>query len=279
MCSSDLFTRLAEVANDEFKAGTGTRLDVAQANVQLTRARQSLLVAQNDRQNAIFALLNAIGADESAEIVLVDSMPAAEGPSLSLGGGSGAPLETARRLRPELKAMAAREREARLAVSAAQSRRVPSLTADFQGDFSGNKTDDLRWTRRIAGNVSMPLFRADINVFIARAKAQLHDVQIQRTQRERDVEQDVRRSLLNLESAEARVEVATENVRVAEEALTVARDRREAGYGSPVEVDRAQDAYRQAHEDLIAAQADAMAAHFDLLHATGEIHRFVGGAP
>src|SRR5207253_11507097 len=76
-----LFTRLAEVANDEFKAGTGTRLDVAQANVQLTRARQSLLVAQNDRQNAIFALLNAIGADESAQVVQVDSMPAAEGGS------------------------------------------------------------------------------------------------------------------------------------------------------------------------------------------------------
>ena len=44
---------------------------------------------------------------------------------------------------------------------------------------------------------------------------------------------------------------------VAEEALTIARDRRSAGYGSPVEVDRAEDVYRQAHEDLIAAQADA----------------------
>ena len=97
-------------------------------------------------------------------------------------------------------------------------------------------------------------------------------------QRERDVEQDVRRSVLNLQSAEARVQVAAETVKVAEEALTVARDRRGAGYGSPVEVDRAQDAYRQAHEDLIAAQADAAAAHFDLLHATGEIHQLIGAA-
>jgi outer membrane protein TolC len=268
-----LFTRLAEVANDEFKAGTGTRLDVAQANVQLARSRQSLLVAQNDRQNAIFALLNAIGADEASEVVIADPIPPFGTPPRP-----GAALGTAREQRPELKAMAAREREARLAVSAAKSRRMPSVNADFEGDYSGNKTDDLRWTRRIAGNVSMPIFRADINVFIARAKAQLHDVEIQRAQRERDVEQDVRRSILNLESAEARVQVATENVHVAEEALTVARDRREAGYGSPVEVDRAQDTYRQAHEDLIAAQADAAAAHFDLLHATGEIHQLVGGA-
>ncbi|HSP16606.1 MAG TPA: TolC family protein [Thermoanaerobaculia bacterium] len=266
-----LFTRLAEVANDEFKAGTGTRLDVAQANVQLARSRQALLLAQNDRQNTIFALLNAIGAPEGSDVVIADPIPEYAAPPRPE-----AALETARTNRPELQVMAEREREARLAVTAAESRRIPSLAADFEGDYSGNKTGDLRWTRRIAGNVSMPLFRADINVMIARAKAQLHDVEIQRTQRQRDIEQDVRRSVLNLESAEARVQVASESVKVAEEALTVARDRREAGYGSPVEVDRAQDTYRQAHEDLIAAQADSAAAHFDLLHATGEIHSLVG---
>jgi outer membrane protein TolC len=267
-----LFTRLAELANDEFKAGTGTRLDVAQANVQLSRSRQALLLAQNDRQNAIFALLNAIGAPEGSDVVIADPIPTHAAPPRP-----DAALVIARTNRPELHAMEQREREARLAVTAAQSRRIPSLAADFEGDYNGNKSSDLRWTRRIAGNVSLPIFRADINVMIARAKAQLHDVELQRTQRERDIEQDVRRSVLNLESAEARVQVANETVKVAEEALTVARDRREAGYGSPVEVDRAQDAYRQAHEDLIASQADAAAAHFDLLHATGEIHGLVGG--
>ena len=269
-----LFTRLAEVSNDEFKAGTGTRLDVAQAHVQLARARQALLVAQNDRQNAAFALLNAVGADEASDVVIADAIPQYGPPP-----AAAAALTVAREQRPELKAMHAREQEAQLAVRAAQSRRVPSLAADFEGDYSGNHTSDLRWTRRIAGSVSVPLFRADVNVMIARAKAQLHDVEIQRVQRERDVVQDVRRSVLNLESAEARVQVAAETVKVAEEALTVARDRREAGYGSPIEVDRAQDSYREAHEDLIAAQADAAAAHFDLLHATGEIHQLVGSAP
>src|SRR5438128_80194 len=57
-------------------AGTGTRLDVAQANVQLARARTALLVAQNERESARLALLNAIGADESADLVLADPMMA-----------------------------------------------------------------------------------------------------------------------------------------------------------------------------------------------------------
>ena len=69
--------------------------------------------------------------------------------------------------------------------------------------------------------------------------------------------------------------VATETVTVAEEALTIAQDRRSAGYGSPVEVDRAEDNYRQAHEDLIAAKADAAMAWFALQHATGGIRSYI----
>ena len=57
----------------------------------------------------------------------------------------------------------------------------------------------------------------------------------------------------------------------ADGALQIARDRRSAGYGSPVEVDRAEDTYRQAHEDLIAARADASAAWIEVQRAMGAL--------
>jgi outer membrane protein len=268
-----LFTRLLQTAQDEFKAGTGTRLDVAQANVQLARARQALLVAQNDRQNATLALLNAVGADESSDVVIADAptVPTTV-PAIDTS------LASARTQRPEMHQAEENERAAKLTVDAARARLLPSVSMDFEGDMSGNRSTDLHWTRRIAANLGVPLFHADINANIARAKVMLHDAQTRRSQIERDVEQDVRRSLMTLQNAESRVGVATENVQVAEEALTVARDRRAAGYGSPVEVDRAQDAYRQAHEDLIAAQADAAAAQFDYEHATGAIRTYFADA-
>lgn len=266
-----LFERLHKTAADEFSAGTGTRLDVAQARVQVARARQALLLAQNDQQNATLALLNAIGADQSADVVLADTLPVAAATAPPLPDA----LTRARTNRPELKQFTAREAAARLGVEAARARRLPSLGFDYEGDLSGNKTTDLRYTRRIAGVVSMPLLHADIEANIARASIELHDVQIQRAQRERDVDQDVRRAELNVQSANARIAVAEENVKVAEEALTVATDRRSAGYGSSVEVDRAQDTYRQAREDLIAARADAAAAGYDLQHATGDIRGVV----
>jgi len=259
-----LFEQLARLADDQFKAGTGTRLDVAQANVQLSRARQALLVARNDREAARLALLNAIAEDESQELVLDEPLPvSASAPALD------AALAAARSSRPELREMEAREKEARLTVEAARARHLPSVAFDFEGDLSGNRTSDMHWTRRIAGTVSVPLFRADVETNVARARNQLHEVELERAQRERDVEQDVRRSILSLENASARVTVAEETVRVAEEALTVARDRRDAGYGSAVEVDRAQDVYRQAHEDLISARADLAAAGYDVKHAMG----------
>jgi outer membrane protein TolC len=268
-----LFERLVTMSEDEFKAGTGTRLDVAQANVQLSRARTAVLVAENDRQSARLALLNALGVDESSDLVLTDPLtPPATAPPLDPA------LARAGTQRPELRQAETRRKEAQLGFEAAKARRLPAISLDYEGDLSANRTEDLRSTRRLAGTLDIPLYRTDINANIARARLALHDAETILEQRRRDVEQDVRRSLMTLQNAEARVAVATENVRVAEEALTVSRDRRSAGYGSPVEVDRAQDSYRQAHEDLIAAEADAVAAQFDYEHATGDIRRYTVAA-
>jgi outer membrane protein TolC len=270
-----LFERLLKQAEDEFNAGAGTRLDVAQANVQLSRAKQALLVARNDRENAVLALLNAIGENESDDVTLdvtIPTPPATRPPLTDL-------LQRARANRPELQQLATEEKAARLGVEAARAMRMPSLAFDYEGDLSGNQTNDLRYSRRIAGVVSLPLLRSDIRATVARATIELHDVETQIVQRQRDVEQDVRRASMNVASAAERVAVAQQNVTVAEEALTIARDRRAAGYGSPVEVDRAEDSYRQAREDLIAAQADAAAAEVDLQHATGDIAKLTETPP
>lgn len=268
-----LFEQLSTVAGHEFEAGTGTRLDVAQANLQVSRAREALLIAQNDRASAALALLNAIAADEGTELVLVDPLPAPQ-----MAPATADALARAKAGRPELKALDAHVREAELALQAAKSRWIPRVGVEFQGDMSGNKSTDLLWSRRIAGSISVPIFRGEIPVQIARARLELEDVTTQRDSIVRDVERDVRTSLLSLTNAEARVNVAQESVKVAEEALTIARDRKSAGYGSPVEVDRAEDQYQQAHEALIAAQADAALASVALQHATGDVRAMVPGA-
>jgi outer membrane protein len=261
-----LFEQLARVAQDEFDAGTGTRLDVAQANVQLARAREALLRAQNDRQSARLGLLNAIGADQSSDLVLTTPLAApAAAPQVD------AALASAREARPELKELEAAQKQAELALESARARRLPRLELSFQGDYGGFAGEELHSSRRIAGALAMPLFRGEIPALVARARLELEDVRTRAAAADRDVEQQVRTAILSLENAQARVAVAGETVRVAEDALTIARDRKAAGYGSPVEVDRAEDSWRQAQEDLIAAEADAALASAQLQYATGAI--------
>ncbi len=264
--SVKLFEQLARVAQDEFEAGTGTRLDVAQANVQLARAREALLRAQNDRESARIALLSAIGANQSDDITLAPlTAPSGDAPAID------AALATAREHRPELKEAEAAARAAELTLSSAKARRIPRLELSFLGDYAGNTTDEMHSSRRIAGALAMPIFRGEIPANIARARLELEDVRTRATAAERNVEQQVRTSILMLQNADARVAVASETVKVATDALTIARDRRAAGYGSSIEVDRAEDAYRQAQEDLIAAEADAALASVQVQYATGEL--------
>jgi outer membrane protein TolC len=126
-------------------------------------------------------------------------------------------------------------------------------------------------SRRIAAGIAVPLFRGDIPANIARARLEVEDVRTRAGAAARDVEQQVRTAILTQQNADARVTVAAESAKVAEEALTIARDRKAAGYGSTVEVDRAEDAYRQAQEDLIAAEADAALAAVQVQYATGTL--------
>jgi outer membrane protein TolC len=261
-----LFEQLLRVAKDEFEVGTGTRLDVAQANVQLARAREALLRAQNDRESARLALLNAIGADQSQDVSLVPLAAPAAAPVLDAAFSpvSGVP--------PAAIAIVLAQKQAELTLDSAKARRMPRVELTFLGDYAGNSTDEMHSSRRITGGVVMPLFRGDIPANIARARLELEDVRTRAASVGRDVEQQVRTSILSLQNAEARVAVAAETAKVAEEALTIARERRTGGYGSSVEVDRAEDAFRQAHEDYIAAQADAALAGVQVQYAMGTLN-------
>jgi outer membrane protein len=260
-----LFEELLRISKDEFEVGTGTRLDVAQSNVQLSRAREALLRAQNDRESARLALLSAIGGDQSQDVALVPLAAPGAAPAID------AALATARAERPELKAIQAAEKQAELTLESAKARRVPRLELNFLGDYAGNSTDEMHSSRRIAAALAVPIFRGDIPANIARARLEAEDIRTRAAAASRNVEQQVRTSIMSLQNAEARVTVAAESAKVAEEALTIARDRKSAGYGSPVEVDRAEDAYRQAQEDLIAAEADAALAAVQVQYATGTI--------
>ncbi len=268
----DLFERLRQLAIDQKQAGVGTRLDTTRADIQLARQRQSLLVATNQRDLARLALLRAIGADLGTDVVLTDDWSRLNEPVPSLGQA----LAAAREGRPELTLLGERLRAAGLALEAAQAEKLPTLAAQAQAIESGNRVQDLAWSRSFTATVNVPIFTGRrTEARIAQARSQQEQLLLERRDTERQVEQEVRRALLLLDNARSRVELAEQNVRLSQDELDLASDRFKAGVASSIEVDNAQTSLATARDLRIDALADEAQARFDLARATGQIRTLI----
>ena len=268
----DLFSKLRDLADDQRKAGVATRLDSTRAEVALSRQRQILLQAENRREAARLALLHAAGADQALEVEVTDTLQDRDETAPAPEDA----LARAREGRPELRALDERLREAGLEAEAESAERLPRLGVQFQGGYSGFHFDDLFWTRSVVGLVSVPVFTGGRTAAReAEARSRERELALQKVETERQVEEEVRRALLDWDNARERVRVARESERLATEELQFARDRFAEGVTSSIEVDNAQTSLATAQEDRIAALADAARARFDLARATGTIREAV----
>ncbi|HEV8579211.1 MAG TPA: TolC family protein [Thermoanaerobaculia bacterium] len=268
----DLFERLRQLAVDQKQAGVGTRLDTTRAEVQLARQRQALLVATNQRDVARLALLRAIGADLGSEVVLADdwSREMVAVPPLAEA------LTAARQGRPELAVIEQRLRAADLTLAAARAEKFPTLGTQAQGIESGNRASDLEWSRTIGAMVTVPLFTGRrTEARVAAARSQQAQLLIERQDAERQIEQEVRQAVLAVENAHSRVDLANQNVRLAEDELEQASDRFKAGVAPSIEVDNAQTSLAAARDLRVDALADEAQARFDLARATGQIRALI----
>ena len=274
----DLFEKLRQVAVDRQKAGTGTRIDTTRADVQLARQRQAQLVAENQRDVALLALLRAVGADLGTPVSLTDNLTstaALAGPGPALPTVEAA-LAMAREERPEMRTLKEQLRAAELAERAARAQKLPRLTLSGQAAEGGNHLRDLSWTRSLNAVASVPLFTGRrIEEQVAEAQIQQQEIALRQRDLERQVEQEVRQALLVSENARSRVALAEQGVRLAEDELEVARDRFQSGVASSIEVDNAQTSLAAARDTRIDALADVAQARFDLARATGEIRTLI----
>jgi outer membrane protein len=271
----ELFTKLRDLADDQRRAGVATKVDSTRANVALARQRQSLIVAENQRDAARLALLHAIGADQATTLHLADRLRESEEAAPNVEQA----LAAARQDRPELQQLAAQALAEELTISAEKAERLPTFSAQLQGGYSGNRAADLFWSRQIVGLVSVPIYTGGrIGARVAEAESRRREIDLQAIELGRQVEEEVRRSILAYESARERSRVAIDNERLAQEELDLSRDRFQNGVTSSIEVDNAQASLVTAQADRIAAAADQEGARYDLWHATGQIRDLIPGS-
>ncbi len=251
--SSEALLRADEVllkqAQAEHEAGTAARLDELRARVQYQTQQQKVIAAQNVFEKDKILLKREIGVPVEQAIQLTDTAPYADLEQMS--------VEDARHLayqsRQDYQGMQRQVNSARLSRSAARYERLPTLTASGNYGVTGLTHGLYHGTFVAMGELKLPLFkeaqfRGDADV----AEAQQADTLNRQADLKQQIDQQLRDSLLDLNSSQSLVRVSQQNVDLATRALSDAGDRFAAGVDDNLPVVQAQATLSQAQSQLIA---------------------------
>ncbi len=255
-------------AEDQKNAGTGTGIVSTRARVQLANDRQRLLVAQNARRAAHLQLLRAMNMRLDQEIELTDRLQFIPVDEVTLDQAK----SQAVRERPDLKAQEERELNARLGASATRLERLPSISAFGDYGSSGTGFGNSIPTRTYGISVRVPLFdggRRDARR--VESESQYRAEKVRTSDLKEQIELDVRLALDSLRSAVDQVTVAKDGLDLAENELTQARRRYDAGVANSLEVTDAQTRLERARDNQTAALYNYNVARVDLAQAMGKV--------
>ena len=264
----DLAQALYDQASDLQKNGVGTGIDTLRANVELQNEKQRLLEAETQQKVTHYGLARLLNLDPKHEVELADAPSFFETPEIDVNRS----LEQAYATRAEMKALEAQIHAAELARRAASEARLPTL--NFQGTVG---QQGLSAPTAIPAYVyqltlDVPLFTGGrIHSEIAKAGLEIKKAEQQRDELRNQIALEVKTSQAQLEAAQHEVDVANLGVKLAQEEVSQARDRFQAGVANNVEVVSAQDSLARANDNQIAALYGYNQARADLSHAIGQI--------
>ena len=235
---------------DQQNAGTAAGIDVLRAQVELKQQQQRLLAQQNLFEKDKLALGRVIGLPAGQDISLSETAPFAPLTALTQEQG----LQTAIQQRPDFQSYQALVRAAEEAVKAARGERYPTaeITADY-GD-AGRTLTNSHGTFSFVASAKISLFDGGrIAGDIVKARAALKQRQDELADLGGQIDYQVRSAFLDIRTAADQVAVAQDNLDLANQTLTQARDRFSAGVTDNIEVVQAQESVATANDTLISA--------------------------
>jgi outer membrane protein len=264
----DLAQALFDQASDLQKHGVGTGIDTLRSNVELQNEKQRLLQAQTQQKVALFGLARLLNLDPSRQLELADASSFFDTPQID----ANSTLEQAYRTRPEMKALNARAHIAELARRGASESRLPTL--NFYGTVGqqGLSAPSAIPAYVYQVSVDVPIFTGGkIRAEIAKADLEIKKVDQERNELKSQIALEVKSSQAQLDAAQHEVEVANLGVNLAQQEVSQARDRFQAGVANNIEVVSAQNSLARANDNQIAALYGYNQARADLSHAIGQI--------
>jgi outer membrane protein TolC len=253
----------ASAAHD---AGTSPKLDVLRAQVDYQNEEQTLISTKNNYEKDKLALARTIGLPLDQAFRLTDLAPFQALDQVDPQVAFRQALKT----RKDLQAAAEQVKGASDEKTAAFAYQLP--VASFSGDYGdiGATPGHSHGTFSATGLVSAPI----LQIAKTRGQEQVADAQYQQARDKlsdqvQQVNQDVRNSLLDIQSAAKLVDSTHSNVDLANEALSEAQQRFHAGVSDNLPVSQAQSQTEQANDQYISALYQHNVAKLSLARALG----------
>jgi outer membrane protein TolC len=227
---------------------------------------QQLIVAKNSLEKDKLALARTIGLPLAQSFNLTDKAPYAAFDQLDVD----ATIRQAHANRKDLAAMVEQTKASEEQRKAATADRLPN--APFNGDYGdiGVNLAHSHGTEDLTGTISVPLFKE----FALRGEAQVGAgaagyAAAQLSDKNAQVDADVRDALLDIASAQKQVEVAKSSVDLANEALKEAQQRYANGVSDNLAVSQAEQSVAQANDQYVASLYRHNVAKLSLARALG----------
>jgi outer membrane protein TolC len=235
-------------AQEEHKAGTAANLDELRARVQYQTQQLTLIQAQNAFTKAKIALNREIGLAPEQQIQLTDATPYADLAAVSIEEAKREAYASRQDYQQIKQQLVAAELERR----ATKHERFPSLTFNGNYGVTGVSGEIYHGTFTATGTLSVPIFdeakfRGDHDV----AVAQLDELNSEYNDLKHKIDQQLRDSMLDLESAAELVRVSRSNVDLATKTLEQSTDRFQAGVDDNLPVVQAQSTLAQAQNQYV----------------------------
>jgi outer membrane protein TolC len=263
---------LEKLARDQHAQGLATAVDEVRAQVQLARDQQNLLVARNTYQTSLLVLAHFLGLSPGAPLELAEPLKFHHVESSDAEQA----LHTALAARSDYAALLKQRESFVEQLKASRARYLPTLSVNGDYGAIGRGFGSMVGTGQIQGTLTVTLFdrdrageKTEIQSRLERLNAQVDDLN-------REIEQELRKAVLDLESSENQVTVTEAALHLAERELSLAQDRFRNGVTDNIEVVTAQSSLASAQDDRIIAlarHADAVMALARALGGTEKIYQ------
>lgn len=263
---------LETLARDQHRQGLATAVDVVRAQVQVARDQQTLLVAHDSYQTSLLALAHFLGMSPGTPLALADALKFRHVDPADVSQALPAAIEA----RPDYRSLLVQRESLLEQQKASRARYLPTLAVNGDYGAIGRMFGNIAGTGEVQGTVTVTLFDRDRNGEQKEIQSRIKRLDEQIADAGQEIEQEMRKAILDLESADNQVTVTEAALDLAQRELDMTQDRFRNGVTDNIEVVTAQSTLAAAQDDRIVAlarHADAVMAMVRSLGATEKIYQ------